>query len=213
MSESKRVFAKESKKGNPKYLTYDDDRVLGAKAPDLSNMEYLTDVKVYPKIEKGDIVVLFVWGQFQKACYPKIKLYSKLADAFKTKKVKVIGLSTDPDTSYAKKWLDDPKKKYSTVFETKFAVTFDTGKKIKEYLSMTMRAPLNVPHTFVIKDDKIVWHQQHSELGATAPTYMWLMEDQLELLLAGKDVSLPWGKNPVEEDEDEDEDEEEDDDE
>jgi len=212
MSDSKRCFEADKIKGNPKYLTYDDDRIIGQKAPELSNMEWLTDVKEYPKPEKGDIVVLFVWAQFQKACYPKIVLYSTLAEFYKKKAVTVIGVSTDPDTSYAKKWIEDPKKKYSTAFPTKFAITFDKDKKIKEYLSREMRAPLNVPHTFVIKDDKIVWHQQHSELGATAPTHMAIMEDQLELLLAGKDIKKVNGPAPKNEDEDEDEDEEEDDD-
>mmetsp|Transcript_25393 Transcript_25393/g.35437 ORF Transcript_25393/g.35437 Transcript_25393/m.35437 type:complete len:217 (+) Transcript_25393:145-795(+) len=213
MSEGKRLFEPDKIKGKDKYKTWDDDRVLGVDAPDLSKMEYLTDAKDYAHHTEDKILVLFVWAQFQKACYPKIDLYSKLAEAYGDKLI-VVGLSTDPDTSYAKKWIEDPKKKYSAVHPTKFAIAFDKDGAIKKYLMMKMLAPLSVPHCFVIKDKKVVWHQQHSELGATAPQYMSVMEDQLNLLLEGKPVKSVFGENPVKpaEDEDEDEDEEEDDD-
>ncbi len=208
-TESKRVFAPDNPKieGNPKYKTYDDDRLLGNDAPDLSTIEWLTDAKTYPRPTEGQVIVLFVWAQFQKACYPKVVLYSKLAKAFP--KVCVIGLSTDPNASYAQKWLDDPKKKYSTAFETSFSIAWDKGKKVKEFLTMAQRAPVAEPQAFVIKDGKIVWFQQHAELGATAPSYMALMEDQLNLILAGKEVKKVFGNNP---NADDDEDEEEEDD-
>jgi len=196
MSEGKRLFEPDKIKGKDKFKTWDDDRILGEDAPDLSTMEYLTDAKDYPHHNADKVLVLFVWAQFQKACYPKIDLYTKLAEGYGDKLV-VVGLSTDPDTSYAKKWIEDPKKKYSHAHPTKFAIAFDKGGKIKQALSMKMRAILSVPHCFVIKGGKVVWHQQHSELGATAPQYMSVMEDQLNLLLEGKPVKKVFGENPV----------------
>ena len=129
----------------------------------------------------------------------------KLAKAFP--KVCVIGLSTDPNASYAQKWLDDPKKVLDRVRDQ--LIAWDKGKKVKEFLTMAQRAPAAEPQAFVIKDGKIVWFQQHAELGATAPSYMALMEDQLNLILAGKEVKKVFGNNP---NADDDEDEEEEDD-
>eukprot|EP00472_Partenskyella_glossopodia_P008027 CAMPEP_0197524956 /NCGR_PEP_ID=MMETSP1318-20131121/10480_1 /TAXON_ID=552666 /ORGANISM="Partenskyella glossopodia, Strain RCC365" /LENGTH=225 /DNA_ID=CAMNT_0043078065 /DNA_START=28 /DNA_END=705 /DNA_ORIENTATION=- len=214
MSDSKRCFEADTIAGNPRYKTYDNDRIIGVDAPSLEAMEWLTDVKTYPKPKEGQPIVLFVWAQFQKACYPKVVLYSKLQKFFGDK-ICVIGVSTDPDNSYATKWIEDPKKKYSCAFETSFAITFDVDRKIKTYLTEKMRTPLSVPHCFVISGGKIVWHQQHSELGATAPMYMNLMEDQLNLILAGKEVKKVHGENPIpqgdggDDDDDDDEDEEE----
>lgn len=59
---------------------------------------------------------------------------------------------------------------------------------------------LSPPHTYVLHNGKVVWHQDHSELGATAPSYMGLMENQLDRLVAGKPVESVGAKAEEEED-------------
>merc|ERR1712110_323400 len=112
-----------------------------------------------------------------------------------------VAVSMDPDTSYPKKFLEDPAKKYSTVFPLTFAVAHDDGKKIKDECEILIRGTMTPPHAFLLnKEGNVVWHQDHSELGATVPTYMALMEKQLDLLLKTGGVATV-GERPVEEEE------------
>jgi len=170
--------------GQEQFLTYDDDVCHGKPFPPMGKLEYL-NLDDYAKPKPGQVRVVVVWGQYHKPGYKFLPLYSQLQAKYGDK-VSVVGVSVDPDTSYPKKFLDDPAKKYSTVFETKFAIAWDNGALKKALIKVGGLATLSPPYAYVLNGNgSIVWHQDHSELGATAPTYLGLMEEQIDAVLAG----------------------------
>jgi thiol-disulfide isomerase/thioredoxin len=172
--------------GQDEFKTYDNDAIIGKQIPSLSGLEYLNADK-YNAPAAGQVTLVLLWAQFHKPGYKFLPLYSQLQAKYGSK-VSIVGVSIDPDTSYAKKFLADPAKKYSTKFPCDFAVAWDSGSLLKRQLTDDAQmAAMSPPHAFLV-DSKgvIVWHQDHSELGATAPSYLGLMEDQVDALLAGK---------------------------
>jgi len=192
----------EDRVGAEKFKSFDNDVCNGAKACDLTTVEYLSDAK-YGKYEAGKPTVVLFWAQYHKPGYKFLPMYSILQAKYGSK-VQFIAVSVDPDNSYPKKFLADPAKKYSTVFTTEFAVAHDVGHKLKEEFGSALRNTLSLPHAFVVDNDNtIVWHQDHSELGATVPNYMNLMEQQLDALVAGKPLVKVGEKEVESEEEDE----------
>lgn len=68
---------------------------------------------------------------------------------------------------------------------TKFAVVHDKSGSVKEYLTKVLGKALRVPHAFVVAKGKIMWHQNHS---ADSPTYISLMEENVERVLNDKPI-------------------------
>jgi hypothetical protein len=190
----------DNKTGNIKFKTHDNDSCMGMTAPSLSSIEYIDTPYAKPSDDKPYIV--FLWAQYHKPGYKFIPFYSQL-NARYGDRLGMVGVSMDPDTSYAKKFLEDPNKKYSTVFPLEFAVGHDTGSKLKEAYMAGLRAAMSPPHAFLVANGKVVWHQDHSELGATVPTYMNLMEQQIESFLASGEIKKV-GEKEIEEDSDSD---------
>jgi len=183
--------------GQDEYITHDDDACIGKQCPDISGIEFLNgDKHAAPK--EGQVVVVVLWGQYHKPGYKFLPFYTQVQKKYGDK-VCVVGISVDPDTSYAKKFLEDPNKKYSTVFTTEFSVAWGDHKIKKAFMEVNDQNSFSPPHAFVV-DSKgvIVWHQDHSELGATAPSYMGLMEQQLDNLVAGKELIKVGNKPEVE---------------
>jgi len=186
------VFDADEGKGNEKFLTYDNDFCMangGFQAPKLDTLDFdsISDKlksKNFPKPEDGKPYIAFMWAQYHKPGYKFIALYSKLAEKFR-KDIPVVGISFDPEgPEVINKFIDDPKGKYSTVFPLEFTVAHDKGNVFKKAFADSLRAALSPPHAFLInKEGKVVWHQDHSELGATVPTYMQLMEAQVTQFL------------------------------
>merc|ERR1712226_1115155 len=144
---------------------------------------------------------------YHKPGYKYLPLYSQMQAKY-GKRVKFIGVSIDPNPDYPKKFIEDPAKKYSTVFPCNFTQTWDDKQAVKKALmDITGNITLSPPHAFVLdKKRNIMWHQDHSELGATAPSYMGLMEDQIDLLVAGKPIKSQGNRPEIavgEEDEEE----------
>jgi len=194
----------ENKTGQERYKSFDNDACLGKEGCDLGSLDYLTD-ESKPRAVKGKPYILFFWAQFHKPGYKFISLYSQLADKYGAK-VPIVGVSTDPDSSYPKKFLEDPAGKYSKVFPTTFAIAHDAGKKLAQAYELALHNTLTVPHVFLVGScGKIQWHQDHSELGATVPTYMRLMETQIANVLAGKPLVKVGERAVVEEEDDEEE--------
>lgn len=181
------VFEKEQKEGDDRFKTYDNDPAHGQKAPALDSLKYLTKDKGEAKLGEQLVVLLF-WGKYQEQSYKFLPTYSKLSNKYGDK-VQFVAVSMDPEESYPQKFLDDPAKKYSSVYPCDFAVAWDEGKKVAPEYEMVQRGTLLPPHAFVInKEGTVVWHQDHSEIGSNAPSYMNLMEQQLDALVAGKDL-------------------------
>lgn len=182
------LFEKEEKTGDDRFKTYDNDACHGVKAPAVDTLKYLTgEERGTAKLGDKPIVLLF-WGKYQEQSFKFLPTYSKLAAKFEGK-VQFVAVSMDPEESYPQKFLDDPAKKYSTVFPVDFAVAWDEGKKVAPEYEMAQRGTLLPPHAFVVNaEGNIVWHQDHSEIGSNAPSYLYLMEQQLDNLVAGKEL-------------------------
>jgi len=190
----------EGKSGSDEFKTFDNDAVLGNAGPSLDTLEILGEGDV-----SGDIVVLVVWGQYHKPGYKFLPFYSQLQAKY-GKSVKFVGVSIDPSADYATKFITDPGKKYSTVFPCDYTQTWDKDGVVKKALMAVMeKQTLSPPHSFIMdKKRNVVWHQDHSELGATSPMYMGVFEEQLDLVLDGKAVTSV-GDRPVVEQSDEEE--------
>lgn len=175
--------------------------------PGMGTLQYLNET-AHSKPIAGQIKLVFVWGQYHKPGYKYVPFYTALQAKYGDK-VKCVGVSVDPDAGYPTKFIEDPGKKYSSVFPCDFAMAWDNGTVKKGLMTVGNFATMSPPHAFLVNaSNKIVWHQDHSELGATAPSYMELMEDQVDLLLAGEALKVV-GTRPVQEYEDDEEDEEE----
>lgn len=188
---SKCIFEPNASEGNEKYKTMDNDSCFGFKCPDLGSLVPING-KEYPMPAKDQVTVLVFWAQFHKPGYKFLHLYTKLQEKY-GKKISVIGVSTDPSQDYPEKFLEDPKKKYakSGMFDTRFTVAWDKGGKLKEAFTSAIRDTLSVVHSFVISKGTCVWHQDHSEHGATSPTYMQLFDKQMaQILKTGKAKSV-----------------------
>eukprot|EP00467_Chlorarachnion_reptans_P000629 CAMPEP_0114505350 /NCGR_PEP_ID=MMETSP0109-20121206/10808_1 /TAXON_ID=29199 /ORGANISM="Chlorarachnion reptans, Strain CCCM449" /LENGTH=1068 /DNA_ID=CAMNT_0001683787 /DNA_START=195 /DNA_END=3401 /DNA_ORIENTATION=+ len=175
----------ESKKNTPQPNI--QSSCIGTPSPDLSRVDWLSDLKEYPKPSPDRPLVLLVWRRTE-VCYPYIALYSKLQEKFK-EKVCVIGVSVDEDASHPREWLGDPNGCYSTVHRTKFAIVHDKDGSVKKYLQGILGGSLRVPHAFVLANEIVAWHQQHS---ADTPTFMSLMEQNVQNVLDGKPVVTAW---------------------
>lgn len=191
--------------GQDQFKTYSNDTVLGKVAPSLDSIEYLPN-KDCTAPTANQIKVILFWGQYHKPGYKFLPMYSELQKKY-ADKVGIVGVSMDPDTSYATKFLEDPAGKYSTVFPCNFAMAWDKDSTLKKsFMDASGIKTLSPPHCYVIDaSGTIVWHQDHSELGATAPSYVGLLESQLDLLVAGKPVANV-GDRAVEEEDEEEED-------
>lgn len=198
------LFEEDGDTSASNYRSYDNDSVHGFACPSLEKLALVNAEAGHPAMKAGQPVLLVFWAQFSKAGYKFMPLYSKLNRRYGDK-CPVIGVSVDPEIGSPKKWVEDPGKKYSTKFETLFTIAWDEKQALKEAFSAGLRDTVSLPHAFLIdKDGKCVWHQDHSQIGATAPTFMNLMETQVKSLLdTGKVTSV--GAKEVDSDEDSDE--------
>jgi hypothetical protein len=113
-------------------------------------------------------------------------LYSELATKF-GKDVQFVAVSTDPDASYPKKFLEDPDAKYGKQFPLTFCVAHDTGAVLHPAYKALCKKIVGMPYMFLVdKDNKIVWSQDHSMGGATAPTWMEQVSEQIAHTVAGE---------------------------
>jgi thiol-disulfide isomerase/thioredoxin len=180
-----------------KFKTHDNDSAIGVKFPSIETLVQVNDAKTYPLPADGEVYVALFWGKFHKPGYKFLPLYSQLIKDHEG--LKVVAISIDPEISYPQAFLEDPKKKYSSVFTTEMNVSFDEGKTLKGALTPILRDSLMVPHAFLVdKTGTIVWHQNHSELGATAPSYMDLMEAAIVAALKGEPVPKVGDKEIIE---------------
>lgn len=178
------------------YRTYDNDACMGKAAPSLADIEYITDKAKYPPAKAGEVTLVMFWGQFSKAGFRFNPLYSEINDEFKG--LKVVFLSVDKEIGDAKKFLEDPKKKYATVFRTDFAVAYDAKRAIHAQFSALLQKSIVCCHAFLISAaGKIVWHQDHSQIGATAPTFLNAMKRAISATLAGQAVPSVGAKEGV----------------
>lgn len=193
----------EDKVGKEKHVTFDNDYCLGKKVCGADSLSYLSDAK-YGKYAAGKLNVVIFWAKYHKPGYKFFPFYSVLQAKYGDK-VQFVGVSVDPDASGPKKFLADPDGKYGKVFPMEFSVAFDEGGKLKESYGEALNDTLCLPHAFVVNGKgEIIWHQDHSELGNTVPNFMHLMEQQLDLLLAGKPLLSVGDKEEEESEEEED---------
>lgn len=143
-------------------------------------------------------------------------LYSALSEKYKNKPIEVVGVCVDRDKNspagFIKKYTNGPKGN----FTTSFAICEEWAPANRVYplkgrdvekgfmdnmtdLHPGMKEMPSIPHAFIVNSHgTIVWHQDHSERGSTAPDYMDLIESQVELLLSGKPL-MSVGSKIVEE--------------
>eukprot|EP00808_Paulinella_micropora_P007611 g37335.t1 len=184
-----------------KYQSWDNDDCVGEKAGDLSSLKF---VKEGDKLDAKKPTVLFFWAKYHKPGYKFIPAYSAIAKKYP--QVQVIGAGVDPAFDDVKKFATDPK--YAKEYPADFPIAHDEGKKLKNYFEDKLGDTLNTVHAFLIDaTGTIVWHQDHSMVGATVPDYMDEMDQQIGQLVAGKPL-YSYGPKPAD-DEDEDDDEEE----
>lgn len=192
------------KSGADNFVTYDNDECLGKQGCEMKTLEYLSDKK-YGQHTAGQPTVLLFWGQYHKPTYKFMPLYSVLQAKYKNK-VQFVGVSLDPNTSYPQKFLDDADGDQSKFFKTEIAIAHDAGLVLKKHYGAALDDILSLPHSFVLDaKGNIVWHQDHSELGATVPNYCHLMEKQLDLLVDGKPLHKVGDRPVPSSDEEEDE--------
>lgn len=175
--------------GDEKYKSYDNDSCIGQKAPSLATLDYCE--LDFPKPTDGKAYIILFWAQYHKPGYEFIKRYSMLAEQYRNQ-IDFVAAFTDPGKEVGQKFIDDPAGKYSSVFPLKMATAHDVKHQLKNvYVDLTLKV-LSVPHAFLVsKEGKIIWHQDHSELGATVPQWMNLFEQQLVSFLAtGKAVKV-----------------------
>jgi large subunit ribosomal protein L4e len=176
-----KVILREYTETEARYVTFDGDNAVGKKAPSLSSLDFVTD----ETIDGKKPYVLLFWAQYHKPGFNKLPLYSELAKKF-AGKVDFVAVSMDPSSASAKKFLDDPAKKYSSKFPLTFPVAHDVDKKLQDAYGPILLGPVNIPHAFLVDaSGTIVWRQDHSQVGATAPTHIEQVERQIENLLSG----------------------------
>ena len=168
------------------YTSFDNDAVMGQTAPSLASLVLVTEDKKEMMPVEGDVYVIVFWGQFHKPGYKFLPLYSALAEEHK---VKVVAVSVDPEVSYPTKFIQDPAGKYSKVFKTTIPVAWDEKLVVKSAYVKLQEKGMSVPHAYVVDaSGKIVWHQNHSQIGATAPDNMDKMNAAVKAVLAGEPV-------------------------
>jgi len=184
------------------FKTYDNDMCMGKEAPLKAIMDANYVQGKAPK--KGDNVVVLLWRKSYKNGYKYMPLYSALADEFKGKPLSVVGCCLDRDKNAAagflKKYHNGPKGNFTTTFSIceEWAppnkVKPLSGRPIEQGflenmmdLHPGMKEIPSIPHMFLINSSgTIVWHQDHSERGATAPDHMEEVKEQVSRLLGGK---------------------------
>lgn len=192
---SERAFPKEEtdgrhvKNGNKMYITRDDDKCLGAKAPSMDSVQ-VVKVGAWANNKlpaKGTPYVALFWAQFHKPGYPFLPLYNKLAKKYGSK-VGFVCVSMDPNDGYAAKFLEDEKKKYSAVFHCDaLTMAFSEKAAYSESFASLNQSSVAPVHAFVVDaEGTIVWHQSHAEIGATVPLYIGQVESQIDHMLAGE---------------------------
>jgi peroxiredoxin len=183
-----------------KYVTFSDDHCLGKKAPSLAGIEYVQGEAV----KTGKPIALVFFAQYHKPGFPRLAMYSQLAEKF-GKDIQFVALSIDPDVKSPKKYLDDPAGKYSKVYPLTFTVAHDTGRKVQDAYGPLLLGPVNIPHMFLIDaNGTIVWHQDHSQVGATAASWEEQITRQFTSLIAGTPLESN-GPNQYPEESDEEE--------
>jgi large subunit ribosomal protein L4e len=188
-SSGKKIFAgvDASKHGADEYKTYDNDEGLNAKCPSLDTLQFINDDE-YAKPQPGQVTVLLLWGKYHKPGYNFMPLYSQLQAKYGDQ-VCVMGVSEDPEISYPKKFLNDPDGKYAKgPFTTEFLQAWDANKIVMGQLkSLFDLMSVPIPMAVVVDGTGTIrWYQNHSELGAEAPSYMDIMEDQVDAILSGQ---------------------------
>lgn len=186
---------REDLKGQDNYVTYDDDECMGKTAPDAKSLVYVSDKK-FGQYKMGTPTVFMFWAEYSKPTYKFLTLFSTLQAKYESK-VLIVGVSTDPTVEYPKRVLET---EFAKAWKTDFALAHDDGKVMKEAYAAITDDTISLPHSFLV-DTKgiIVWHQDHSELGATVPNYMHLLEKQIDALLKTGEVEKI-GERPVVED-------------
>lgn len=185
------------------YVTFSDDNCLGKKAPATGSLDFLQG-----SLSGGKPVCLLFWAQYHKPGYTKLPLYSELFAKYGSQ-VDFVAVSIDPDNSYAKKYIEDPAGKYNQVFPLTFPCAHDAGKKLQDAFGPLLMGPVNVPHMFLINTaGNIVWHQDHSQVGATAPTFIEQIDFNINALINGTKLQSNGPNQYPEEDDEEEEDEE-----
>ncbi len=167
------------------YRTYDNDACMGKDCPSLSSLQLVTSGATLPSA--GDVTVVFFWGKFNATQYQLNPLYSALEA--ECKGLKVLGVSVDPNLADVEKFIEDPKGTCSKEFKTTFALAWDEKKQLHTKFSACLQKSFMVCHAFLINQEgKIVWHQDHSQLGATVPMWIGQMRAAVVATLAGNPV-------------------------
>ena len=187
----------EGKRNN--YKTYADHKALGKDFPALDTLTWCTEDSGFTaKPKAGRPMVFLAWGKYAKPCYRYMPKYSALHACFRHH-VDFVGMSMDPDASYVEAW----QKKYLKVWPCTFALAFDEKAAVKTKLESLSEGNVSCPTLFLVDSKgKIVWYQDHSQIGATAPDWMDQVERQLGLLLQGEELETN-GPDPEKEEEDE----------
>jgi len=189
------------------YKTYANDASFGKDFPGLDSVTWCTENKDWTAQPKaGRPLVLLVWGKYAKPCYRYMPKYSALHACFRHH-VDFVGMSIDPDKSYVEAW----QKKYLAPWPCTFALCHDEKLAVKAKLESLSQTTMACPTLFLVDSKgKIVWRQDHSQIGATAPDWMDQVERQLGLLLQGQPLETN-GPDPEEEEDDEEDEEDGDD--
>lgn len=194
------------------FKTYDNDMCMGKEAPVEAICKANFIQGKAPK--KGDNIVVLLWRKSYKNGYKYMPLYSALADEFKDKPLSVVGCCLDRDKNAAagflKKYHNGPKGNFTTTFP--ICEEWAPPNKVKPLSGRPIEAGFlenmmdlhpgmkeipSIPHMFLVNSSgTIVWHQDHSERGATAPDHMDEVKEQVSRLLSGK-VLLSLGTKVV----------------
>jgi len=199
------------------FKTYDNDMCIGKEAP-------LEAIRKLPYIQgtappENRLMMVLLWRKSYKNGYKFMPLYSALSEEFKDKPIDFVGVCLDRDknaaSGFLKKYTNGPKGN----FTTSFSICEEWAPANKVYplkgrpvekgfldnmadLHPGMKEIPSIPHAFLVNSfGTIVWHQDHSERGSTAPDNMDLMKNQLSRLLTGKTL-LAVGEKIVEESDD-----------
>jgi large subunit ribosomal protein L4e len=173
-----------------KYQSFDNDDCNGKKAGDIASLDFLGDAKYDPS--KPSVVVFF--AKYHKPGYKFVPKYNEIAEKYPD--VQVIGAFIDPSKADVEKFATA--EKYTKDYGAKFPLAHDDGKKVRDQFQAALMDTLSCVHAFLVDSNgTIVWHQNHSMVGATVPDYVDEMDQQIGQLVSGKPL-FSYGAAPSE---------------
>lgn len=164
------VFAEDAPATPAKEAPAKEEAKAEKTLPDLKKLHVVKNCDGFKKnddgtvdisFEKGKVYVVEAWADWCGPCIAVIPHVNKLSQEYKD--VSFIGFSLSRSLQHAKKVAERPDMTYNVVHPANpadFRKVFMDGCKVR-----------GIPHAFLIKDGKIVWHDHPANLDKALKKY------------------------------------------